>query len=230
MEGLEGLPACSPCACGIMEGGSCIHGPVEVALGNQQCGNTQVIQGSQWQNGCFDFKAPGNGDISGRVQPGVPVAGSCKASGGVFKPGQVKGQALRLCEGSAGAGEQRCVLGAAGEACPEGWPQRREVSRNFVDQRSCEACACEVASPPTCGVATVELRYVPNCGDDFGPLPVFGHECAGFFHAPTSPQEHWSINTVPIKLEAPGGCTPKGGTLQGELAQEGPATLCCAAP
>lgn len=31
VEGLEGLPACSPCACGIMEGGSCIHGPVEVA-------------------------------------------------------------------------------------------------------------------------------------------------------------------------------------------------------
>ncbi|MRG91291.1 hypothetical protein [Polyangium spumosum] len=240
--------ACTPCACGGVEGGacgtprlrcwaskSCSGEAVNATIDDVgQCGNPFGFLGSPSTASCRII-APGNMQSNGTCAP--PSGGGLADA----KPFQEMLSACELreagCEeGSSCAppledGAKLCIRKSGDDACPSGWTaDTMDAYSSGQDARACEACTCQLQGA-ACEGGVYRAFDLQGCKEDAEPgsvvdppIDITGDAC--FDLTMLSDLNTFSVRAISTSVVT-GACQASGGAPSGSVLLEGPVKYCC---
>jgi hypothetical protein len=235
---------CSACSCGGYAGASCNPPPLTCWDKSPFClgGNDLDLTGLMPDGTCFAVPGipgsdPRSCKLTGVASVGNP--GACPASGGALlnpepwaNQDDVCGQPLPGgggCAGSEvcvpkGGGDYNgpiCIRKMGQDACPAGFQTAVEAATGAIDDRSCNACQCDV-SGVTCAGGSYTVSDTDNCASP--SVMINSMNCVNV-------TTEFDNNTGSIKASPPtpagGSCTASGGEPSGGVNPQGIVTFCC---
>ena len=226
----EGSPSCE-CSCGDAEGAECKAVTVTAHPGGGCQGDPNETLNVD-PGDCVQF-----GNQQNQIQTGpfeLADKGSCLATLDDTIPepqwlSAVTGCNVEQSGGGCGGGDvcvanptdpfegPVCIVSAGDLPCPDGaYTERSVYYQNFEDGRACEDCSC--AAPTGACTGNVSVGNSNSCNN---PILVLDSNDCDFYGVGGAP--FVTYNGMPSDAE----CEPSQSTIQGEVEQTGPITVCC---
>lgn len=233
-DGLVNEPSCtgSTCACSIPIGQSC--SPPTLSTYDDPACTKQIAVVNLSSGSCV----PMMGSVDGlMVTPGVPISGSCMASGSPGTPGQVSWSIPTVvCGVGAGCSGGSCTTNPASwgndsflclvregtHTCPDGWSAQGAgggLATTLPSNLTCSACTCGAPFGGTCPGQVVESYGSQGCIDSPSPMQANGQclmnndSAARWVGSSGTPQGS--------------SCGPVIPQVQGPIEASGFVTVCC---